>query len=466
MANLMLNNRISKALFAGALVLCLGIASLWAPMSDAYAEVRKSDQIMGQTVEELALSVSQCPNVVAQRCILMDEYGTVYFDRSGSESCQIASVTKVMTAVVALEMADLDEVITVSEKAFEIGESSAGLKEGDSMSLRNALKCMMVSSGNDAAEAIAETLGAKILGYDSFAGKEGECCKAFVEKMNETATALGMEGSVFENPHGLDFDDFEGNLCSTAYDVEKMVARAMEFDAFREVVCLSDTKTDVTRNGASKTIELKATNTLNGVYDGMCGVKTGFTQLAGGCIAAACNRGDRDLYAIVLGSEDEETRFVDVQNLYDWFYEHEISYNLIRSLEYVQMERGGQMKDMPVVATVPHLDWTDKFVRLTVDNPDLSVTLFDLNGNVSQEYTFDDVKGSVHAGDKLGTVTFKQHNQIIAEADVIAAEDVAAPNLFEGLQLWWSRLFGGAGEDTRQPSIQNNPVMLNDKSAS
>ena len=448
------------------MILCFGFAAIGISSVEAYAEVRKSDQVMGQTVGELSLSVSQCPNVVAQRALLVDQYGTVYFERSASDSCQIASVTKIMTAIVALENADLDDIITVSEQAYEIGESSAGLKAGDSMSLRNALKCMMVSSGNDAAEAIAETIGAKFLGYSSFDGKEDECRQAFVEKMNETAATLGMDGSVFENPHGLDFDDYKGSLCSTAHDVGKMVAHAMEFDAFREVVCLSDTKTEVTRKGGTATVNLKATNTLNGQYDGMCGVKTGFTQLAGGCIAAACNRGDRDLYAIILGSESEETRFIDVVNLYDWFYEHEISYSLIRSAEFATMERGGEMKDMPIVATVPHRDWTDKFVRLTVDNPDLSVTIFDLNGNVSQEFNLNDVKGSVHVGDKCGTVTFKQHNQIIAEADLIAAEDIAAPNFIERIQLWWARTFGGAGEDTRQPAVLNNPVMLNDKSAS
>ena len=137
----------------------------------------------------------------------MDTEGTVYFQRNADTETQIASITKVMTAIVALENASLDTAIMVSAAAAAIGESSASLKEGDVLTLDQALTAMLVSSGNDAALAIAETLGAP------WAVSGQSAVQAFAEKMNEKADQLGMEHSVFENPHGLDFDAYAGTRC-------------------------------------------------------------------------------------------------------------------------------------------------------------------------------------------------------------------------------------------------------------
>ena len=148
----------------------------------ALADVRKADVVYGQTVDARGLSVAQCPNIDAEYALVMDADGTVYFERNATSPTQIASITKVMTAIVALDAVasgavSLDSTVTVSAAAAAVGESSAGLQEGDAMPLEVALKALLVPSGNDAAVAIAETVG----------GSED----AFVAAMNAKAAELG-----------------------------------------------------------------------------------------------------------------------------------------------------------------------------------------------------------------------------------------------------------------------------------
>ncbi len=213
-----------------AFVLACSLAAL--PVS-AFADVRKADVIFGQTVDARGLAVAQCPNVDAEYACVMDSNGTVYFERNASEPTQIASITKVMTAVVALDAIasgklTLESPITVSAAAAAVGESSAGLVEGDVMTMDAALKALLVPSGNDASVAIAEAVGA----LTSPDNPED----AFVDAMNAKAIELGCTDSVFENPHGLDDGSFAGNQHCTATDVAKIAQCAMKNKVFRTIV--------------------------------------------------------------------------------------------------------------------------------------------------------------------------------------------------------------------------------------
>lgn len=431
----------------------------------AWADVRKADVVLGSTVDSRGLSVAQCPSIDAQHAIVVDDTGTVYFERDADASAQIASITKVMTAIVALENADLDTEIHVSEKAASVGESTGGLMEGDVLTLRAALDALLVSSGNDAAIAIAETLGATMEGGG---GSDDAAFNAFVTAMNAKASELGMTQTVFENPHGLDFDQYEGNLHSSARDVATMCSYAMQNDTFREVVSQSSATLNVERDGEPTTIELQSTDELIGVYDGACGIKTGFTELAGECFAGACYRDGHYYYAIVLDSSSEEQRFTDATTLFDWVFDHQVDYPLANSDETVQMTSAdGSSREVPVVARVAHTGWIDKTVAATLADPDATVEVNDLNGNVSQEVQFDNVSGDVHVGDKVGTITFYQRNEVVATQDLVAAEEVLGPNLFEGIGIWFERLFGGfSGDDGVADSVVlNTTPLLDDKTA-
>ena len=177
---------------------CLALCASMIPGS-AFAEVRKGDLVGGETVEQRGMPASSAPAIAAERSILVDSEGNVYFERSADEHAQIASITKMVTAIVALEAAPLDMPVKVSERAAATGESTASLKTGDEMTLKDALVGLMVPSGNDAGVAIAEnvgklfvddakTSGAAILDVDGNPvdlSSDTAPYSAFVGKMNE-----------------------------------------------------------------------------------------------------------------------------------------------------------------------------------------------------------------------------------------------------------------------------------------
>ncbi|MDO4501912.1 MAG: D-alanyl-D-alanine carboxypeptidase family protein [Coriobacteriia bacterium] len=443
-----------------AAVLTLALTAAWTV--PALADVRKADLVMGETVEARGLTVAQCPSVAAEYVYVVDEDGQVYFDRNAEVETQIASITKIMTAIVALEQGSLDDVITVSQTAAKIGESSAELQAGDKLTLAEALKALMIPSGNDAAQAIAEFYGGRML--DSNGGdatNEYACNQAFVDAMNAKAQELGMTSSEFSNAHGLDFDEYTGSLHSTAKDVATMVAAAMQNDTFREVVSMGETTIKITRDGSPAGIRLEPTDELLGNYEGLCGVKTGYTEKAGNCFAAACNRGDRDVYCIVLKSTDEWQRFTDTSTLLDWVYGHTVNYALANSPETMQVNQNGQTLEVPVMARVGYPGWTDATFAVGLSNSSATVPLFDLNGNVSQEIQMKDLSGDIRVGDVVGKLVFSQHNQVVAEADLVALEEQRGPNPFEAIGVFFDRLLFGK---TQAPdTLINQTPLLNDK---
>lgn len=423
----------------------------------AWAEVRKADVVLGQTVEERGLSMSESPSIQATYAALISSDGTVYFSRDGDASSQIASITKVMTAIVALDNADLDMQVEVSAAAAEIGESSAGLQEGDVMDLESALKALLVPSGNDAAVSIAEAVGAKLLGNPNASGEEAE--QAFVDAMNAKAKEIGLEDTVYENPHGLDDGEFEGDLHSTALDQTKVASCAMGYQKIREIVGGGSTSISVKRGNAKETVELETTDLLLEMYDYAIGVKTGVTNLAGPSFMGAANKDGRELYAVVLDSADEYARFQDVENMFEWAYHHFVEFPLAYSDEWTTMRLEGISKDVPVIAEVPHLEWIDRTVKATLSDPDAAIEIFDLEGNVSQEIQLDDLHGTVNAGDKVGTVKFKQQNRVVAEQQLVACDRVEAPNPIDTIAIWWQRTTQGLDGDRAHASAQVYNVM-------
>lgn len=449
---------------AGAIIACGLAASLTLGVfaGNAGAEVRNADIVMGQTVEARGLTVADSPNVVAEHALLIDSEGTVYFERDADAESKIASITKVMTAVVALDAMSPDAQIVVSDTAASVGESSANLQAGDALSLADAVKALLLVSGNDAAQAIAEAVGGARLAEQGQDSSDVEACvETFVGMMNEKADELGMTNSYFENPHGLDDEGYEGDHHSTARDVATMVRHAMSIDAFRDSV---DTATDavtIVRGGETVEVTYESSDLLLSDYEGACGVKTGYTTQAGYCFAGAVNRDGVELYSVVLGSSTETQRFDDTRALFDWYYEHIVDYPLVHASQTVSMTVDGQTTDVPLVAEVALADWVDRTVPATLADPDATARVFDLNGNVSQEVSFDEVTGPVRVGDKVGTITYKQRNEVVATADLVACEDVAAPSFFEGIGIWWDRFFRSfSGAPAQAESVLYNDTPL------
>ena len=439
---------------------CLLALALAGPLcwpAVAAADVRGTDEVLGSTVAARGLPAVACPNVTAEYALVMDDAGQVLFSRGGLERTHIASITKVMTAIVALESGlPLDTPVTVTEQAAQVGESSANLRAGDTLTLEAALTGLMVPSGNDAAIAIASTVGATLKTRDGQSANE-----AFVEAMNAKAAELGMTETLFSNPHGLDIGEFDNEMYSCARDVALMSAHAMKNDTFRAIVALESAQLPVTRaDGTETVIDVVSSDLLLGTYEGACGVKTGYTEAAGNSFAGACNRGDGDLYAIVLGAPSENGRFEDTKTLFDWVYGNEVSYALAHSPEKTTLATTGAT--VPLVARVPHTAWPDRTVNATFADPRAAVDVFAPEGNVSQEIIANELHGAVSAGDVVGVANFYQANELIASQDLIACEDSPAPGFLEGIGIWWARLWGG--DAPAALDVVNETPLIYDKS--
>ena len=345
--------RLSRRALGFALALLLALP-LGAP-ARAFADVRGTDEILGASVEARGLPAVVCPNVTASFALVMDDEGTVLFSRGALERSHIASITKIMTAIVALDSGvPLDSTVTVSQEAAQVGESSASLWAGDTLTLEAALAGLMIPSGNDAAIAIAETLGEGMKTDDSQTANE-----AFVAAMNAKAAELGMTETLFSNPHGLDIGAYDNEMYSCARDVALMSAYAMGNETFRSIVSKESAQITVTRaDGKPQVIDLQSTDRLLGTYEGACGIKTGYTEAAGNSFAGACDRGDGLLYAIVLGSPSEDARFQDTETLFDWVYDNRVSYALAHSPETVAFAADGGA-EVPLIARVSQSAWPD-----------------------------------------------------------------------------------------------------------
>lgn len=472
----------TRAFVALVLSAVMALGAVGGPLAQsAHAEVRKADVIAGSSMEERGVSAAQCPSIDATYTIVVDANGTVYFERDANTATQIASITKVMCALVALDQAPLDTQVTVSARAAEVGESSANLAEGDEMTLETALKALMIPSGNDAAIAIAESVGHLVIEQAQESGAtltasdgsiiggdtDDDALSVFVALMNQKAEELGCTDTVFENPHGLDDGEFAGSHHSTASDVAKFCAAAMANDTFRSIVSTDEAIIQVTRSGEVADITLESTDELLGVLEGACGIKTGFTDLAGACFAGACERDGVELYAIVLNSSSEAQRFTDAETLFEWVFDNLETYTLAHSDQTAQMTIDGEVRDVPVVAEVAQTCWLDRTVKATFAEPDASVRVFALAGNVSQSFEFYEPSGTVNVGDVLGRATFYQRNEVIATVDIVACENSVAPDFIQGIGIWWRRLVSSVtgGQEAAQSVILNDTPLIYDKQA-
>lgn len=204
----------------------------------------------------------------------------VLFSQNANQRLPMASTTKIMTAITAIENCDdLDKQFVVSKKAVGVPGTSLYLREGDVYSTRDLLYALMLISGNDASVAIAEHV----------AGSASE----FVTKMNDLAKKIGVKNTHFANTHGLDAD---GHY-TTAYDLAIITAYALENPTFRQIVATKNIKIT---NGDNENKYLRNKNKLLFTLDGCIGVKTGFTNDAGRCLVSAIERDGMTLVCVVL----------------------------------------------------------------------------------------------------------------------------------------------------------------------
>ena len=256
-----------RKLLSGGLVVFLFIQLQLAPGSKAQAQPPPSQSAEGAALIDVAS-------------------GRILYSKNGTKKMRIASLTKTMTAIVAIETGKLDDVVTVPPEAVGVEGSSIYLKRSEKLTLEELLYGLMLRSGNDAAVTIATHIGGSVPG--------------FTYLMNEKAALIGMEHTNFTNPHGLDDSN---QHYSTPEDMAKLSAYALRNPVFRQIV--STKVKDISWEGEEWDRRLLNKNKMLHLYNGADGVKTGYTKLAKRCLAASATRDGRQLATITLNASDD-----------------------------------------------------------------------------------------------------------------------------------------------------------------
>ncbi len=349
-------------------------------------------------------AAAAAPQVKAKSAVLMDiETGTVLYEQNAHEALHPASVTKVMTMLLIMEAIDdgrikLSDLVTASEAAAAKGGSQIYLKVGEQMTVSDMLKSIAVSSANDCACAMAEHL----YGSES----------AFVDKMNARAAELGMKDTHFVNCTGLDDDAEAENHKTSAYDIAVMSRELMKNHP--DIKNYTTIWMDTVRNGA---FGLSNTNKMVRFYNGCTGLKTGFTSKAGYCLSATASRDGLELVAVVMGAESSQDRFAACKQLLDYGF---ANYALVRP-------------EVPECTVPVRLGTGESIVAVPAEQGAVLIDKSQKNMVSSQVELIEEVQAPVGKGQRLGTLTLKAGDQVLAQIPLVAKEGMA--------RLTWGEIF-------------------------
>lgn len=323
----------------------------------------------------------------AASAIVIDaQHGTVLLSHQAEVERPMASTTKVMTALLALEECDLTELVTAGHNAFGVPGTSIYLSEGETLTMEDMLYGLMLASGNDAAVAIAEHIDGSVV--------------AFCERMTARARELGCEHTAFLTPHGLPQD---GHY-TTAHDLALIAREAMKNETFRQIV--STTRATIPWEGREYDRILNNKNKLLTTYPGATGIKTGYTRAAGRCLVSSAQRDGMELICVVLNCADwfdESARLLDAAfTEYGWFTMLEAG-ETVREMQ-VEVSDGTML---PIVAQgeLGGVASKDSLPSLELELPER-------------------LEAPIDRGEPLGTARMVVQGETVAQVPLVAGEAV------------------------------------------
>lgn len=345
-----------------------------------------------------------CPSAI----LMEASTKSVIYEKAPDERRSPASITKIMTAILifdAIEAGKIsleDEVVT-SAYAKSMGGSQVYLEEGEKQTVDTLIKCIMVSSGNDASVAMAEYI----------AGSES----GFVQMMNERADSLGMENTHFEDCCGLTDSD---NHYTTARDIalmaQELITRYPQIKSYTTI--WMENITHVTMQG-SKEFGLANTNKLLKQYPYTTGLKTGSTNKAKYCVCATANKDGVELIAVIMGCPNYKDRFTEAQSLLQFGYTTCKLYQDENPPELMPiLVKGGIDKQVPAV-------YKEKFSWLFVSGEDFS--------NMEKILTTNELTAPIEKGEQIGTVTYRLNGKELGSIGIYAEESVREAKFFDYL---------------------------------
>ena len=359
---------------------------------------------------------SEVPDVTAQAVLVMDlTTGEVLYENNADEHMYPASLTKMLTGILVIENVSLGATLTADDEVAVVEPTALRMKSGEQINAKDALYCMLVASCNDLAELFAKYISGSV--------------SEFAKLMNQKAEEIGCTNSHFVNPHGLHDDDHY----TTARDLSKIVSYCMKNDLFRDIVKLSE-YTYTRAAGAAKpgtTETVRSTNWLlynttttiyvgpnktTPKYEGCIGIKTGYTEEAGGCMIAAAERDGTTIVTIVLGSHGDSRgtyeRAVDSIKLLDWGFENfrTVSFKKLGEEAGIVKVKGGEFNKVSAVV--------GSSIAVTLRNGES-------DADIRTELKLDEsVKAPIERGAKCGTLEVYVGDVLRGSCDVVTASAV------------------------------------------
>ena len=339
----------------------------------------------------------------AKSAILIEaSTGEILFEKNADERLVPASMTKMMSMLVIIEAIENDDLkwnqeIQVSENASSMGGSQILLETGEKMSVRDLFKGVAIASGNDAVVALAEAV----------AGTED----AFVQKMNDKAKELGLKNTNFKNPHGLD----TANHYSSARDMSLIAKELVKHEKVLEFTSVYE---DYLRENTDRKIWLVNTNKLVRFYDGVDGLKTGFTEGAGYCLTATAKKDGMRVIAVVMGEADSKMRNQEVSEMLDY--------------AFAQYKLDNLLEDGYSLGKYKVYNGKDEFVTVI---PKDGATILRKKGEKSSKATYEalvyELKAPLKKGDIVGSLKIKEDGKIIRKVKLTVDKDVKKANYLE-----------------------------------
>lgn len=352
------------------------------------------------------VSAQEAPSVSA-RCaaVIHLDTGEVLFEKNGSEKRAMASTTKIMTALLTLEEAAIENrQVKITREMVMVEGSSMGLREGDVLTLRDLAVGMLTVSGNDAANSAAIAV----------AGSR----EAFVESMNQRAQALGMTDTHFDTPSGLDGDTHY----STALDMAKLGAAAMSNPEFAAIAGSKSMK--VNFPSPEKTVAYQNHNKLLSLYEGCTGVKTGFTKKAGRCLVSSAEKDGVRLVAVTLDAPDD---WNDHAALLDYGFS---------KMTYLTFDESGYSCLLPVAGA-------GEITVCGSSEPVTAALPVSQEGAVQRKVLLPRfLYAPVKKGEQVGRVQYCLGEKIVAEIPLFAAETAVLP---QRKPSWWQSVLAFFG---------------------
>ncbi len=363
--------------------------------------------ILPQTAraEEMAGGISlTCPSAI----LMEASTGSVIYEKSPDERRSPASITKIMTAILIFDAVEsgkisLEDEVVTSAYAKSMGGSQVYLEEGEKQTVDTLIKCIMVSSGNDASVAMAEYIGGSEAG--------------FVQMMNERAASLGMENTHFEDCCGLtDADSHYTTARDVALMARELITHYPQIRAYTTI--WMENITHVTVQG-SKEFGLANTNKLLKQYPYTTGLKTGSTNKAKYCVCATAEKDRVELIAVIMGCPNYKDRFAEAQSLLQYGYTTCKLYRDENPPELMPvLVKGGIEEQVSAV-------YQEEFSWLSISGEDFS--------GIEKTLTTKELNAPIEKGEQIGTVTYQLNGKELSSIGVYAGESVREAHFFDYL---------------------------------